>query len=302
MKRYQLVGAVLALLVVAVLAAYAAFGLLLVVTDVASYTSEGATVSDLDYDAVLDRAGAAGYEVERVDSSGFHPDGIEDLDEDLGPDYEVFRVVFIHEDGELWATFYADEGIAEVSVFVDSSHRTGSVTADDLPPDAWLLERFTVLFEMDDATAASYVEALEADLDASEPSDPGAGTPSVTVDEPVTFQATYEEFTSQATRVETMSVPGEGWHERAYYDDDDQRLGRLEFVLGRATITHEVAGRTYRLHVDRHGGVRAEATAPVYRSLEEDEVREAFRGMFEELGIPPETVDHLQFEYRGSVW
>lgn len=300
MKRGHLAILIVGLIVVAILGAYAAFGLLLIGFDVASYTSDGVTVAEPGYDDIRSNAAIAGYDIERVESTGFHPDGVDELDAELGPDYEVFRVVFDYSETQrMWATFYADEGITVVTVFADDVR--GPVTESELPPEEWLVDRLTVLFEMDETTAAGYVEDLEADLRAADPSDPGAGTPSVDVDESVDFPGAYAAITDASTAVETNASPGTGWHER-HYVADDRKIGSIDFVLARSTITHRADGTTYRIHVDYHGGLRIEAETRAYRSLEEAEVRAAFRAMFERLGIPPETVDHFHLEYRGSVW
>lgn len=300
MKRVYWVAIGLGTVVVAVLVAYAVFAGVLIGSDVASYSSDGVTVSDLEYEDALDRADDAGYTVERVGSSGFHPEGIDDLDAELGPEYEAFRVTFDHsETKRLWATFYADEGTTVVTLFADDAR--GEFTVDDLPPDEWLVDRLTLLFEMDEATAEAYVEALKEDVRTGDPSEPGAGTPELRVDEPVAFRATYDELTTRATAVNATSSPGSGWHEREYYAGEE-RLGSIEFVLSRATVTHEADGYTYRVHLDYHGGVEVDAQTRATRTFEEEDVRAVFRQMFEEMGIPPETVDHLQLEYRGSVW
>lgn len=290
-----LVGAV----IVAV-AAYAVFAGVLVGSDVASYSSDGVTVSDLAYEDMLDRASAAGYAVEPVGSSGFHPEGIAELDAELGPEYEAFRVTFDHsETKRLWATFYADEGVTVVTVFADDNR--GEFAVDDLPPEEWLVDRLALLFEMDEATAEGYVEDLRADVRAADPGEPGAGTPEIRIDESVAFRATYDELSARATTVTERSFPGSGQHAREYYAGEE-RLGGIDFVLSRATVTHEADGYTYRVHLDYHGGVKVDAQTRASRSFEEDDVRAAFRRMFEEMGIPPETADHLQLEYRGSVW
>jgi len=88
---------------------------------------------------------------------------------------------------------------------------------------------------------------------------------------------------------------------REYYAGDD-RLGSVEFVLSRATVTHKVDGYTYRVHLDYHGGVAIDAQTRASRSFEEADVRDVFRLTFDAMGIPPETADHLRLEYRGSVW
>ncbi|OTF02404.1 hypothetical protein [Halorubrum sp. SD612] len=296
--RWAAIAIVGAVIVVA--AAYAVFAGVLIGSDVASYSSDGVTVSGLGYEDALARASAAGYAVERVGSSGFHPEGVDELDAELGPEYEAFRVTFDHsETKRLWATFYADEGVTVVTVFADDNR--GEFTVDDLPPDEWLVDRLTLLFEMDEATAEGYVEELRADVRAADPGEPGAGTPEMRVDEPVAFRATYAELTARATATNESSVPGSGQYTREYYAGEE-RLGGIDFVLPRATVTHEADGYTYRVHLDYHGGVEVDAQTRASRSFEEDDVRAAFRRMFEEMGIPPETADHLRLEYRGSVW
>ncbi|VTT87717.1 predicted protein [Halorubrum sp. DM2] len=286
--------------VVVVAAAYAVFAGVLIGSDVASYSSDGVTVSDLAYEDALDRAAAAGYAVERVGSSGFHPEGIDELDAELGPEYEAFRVTFDRsETKRLWATFYADEGVTVVTLFADDNR--GEFTVDDLPPDEWLVDRFTLLFEMDAATAEGYVEELKTEVRTSDPAEPGAGTPSLEIDEPVAFRATYDSLTAGATTVNATSSAGSGVHVREYYAADG-KLGSIEFVLPRATVTHEADGYTYRVHIDYHGGVEVDAQTRATRSFEEQDVRTVFRQMFEEMGIPPDAIDHIQFEYRGSVW
>jgi len=300
MNRLRLVAVAAVGIVIAVVAAYAVFAGVLIGADVASYTSDGVTVSDLAYEDALEGADAAGYAVEHVGSSGFHPAGIDDLDADLGPEYEAFRVTYDHSAStRLWATFYAEEGVTVVTLFADDAG--GDVTVDDFPPDEWLVDRLTLLFEMDEATAAAYVEELKTTVRTGDPTEPGANTPSVEVDEPVAFRAAYDDLTARATAVNATSTPGSGWHERVYHAGDE-RLGSAEFVLSRATVTHEVDGYTYRVHVDYHGGVAVDAQTRASRAFEEDTVRAAFREMFEAMGIPPETADHIQLSYRGSVW
>lgn len=300
MNKLRWIALALVGVVIVVVAAYAVFAGVLIGSDVASYSSDGVTVSDLAYEDALDRAAAAGYTVERVRSSGFHPEGIDELDAELGPEYEAFRVTFDQsETKRLWATFYAGGGVTVVTLFADDNR--GDFTVEDLPPDDWLVDRLTLLFEMDEATAEAYLEELKTDIRTGDPSEPGASTPTIDVDEPVEFRATYDEFTTRATTVNTSSVPGSGGHMREY-SAGDERLGSVEFVLSRATVTHEANGYTYRVHLDYHGGVAVDAQTRAFRSFEEADVRAVFRTMFEELGIPPETADHLPLEYRGSVW
>lgn len=300
MKSLRVVAIALVGIVIVGIVAYAAFAAVLIGSDVASYSSDGVTVPDLEYEDALTRAADAGYTVERVGSSGFHPDGIDELDADLGPEYEAFRVTFDHsETKRLWATFHEEDETTVVTLFADDNR--DDFTVDDLPPDAWLVDRLTLLFEMDEATAADYVEELKTEVRTSDPADPGASTPSIEIDEPVAFRTTYDSLTANATTVNASSTPGTGWHEREYYAADE-RLGSIEFVLSRATVTHEADGYTYRVHLDYHGGITVDAQTRSSRNFVEEDVRAVFRQMFEEMGIPPDTIDHMQLEYRGSVW
>lgn len=66
------------------LAAYAISGGVLIGSDVASYSSGGAIVSDLECEDTLDQAEAAGSTVECVGPSGFRSEDIDVLDAFLG--------------------------------------------------------------------------------------------------------------------------------------------------------------------------------------------------------------------------
>lgn len=300
MKRHQLILLAIGGIVVAILGAYALFALVLIGSDVASYSSDGVTVSNLEFEDVLAKAEAAGYTVERVESSGFRPEGIDELDAELGSGYEVFRIIFDHtDDSRIWATVDADEGVTTVTFFADDVG--GPFTVEHLPPDDWVIDRFTLLFEMDEATSSDHLDALKADIRAQDPSTPGANTPTLVIDEPFAFQAVYADVTNRASEVRLDSTPGTGWHERRYIHNGSQ-IGGIDFVLPRATVTHQADRHTFQVHVDAHGGVSVGAETRAWRTLEEETVKTEIREMFVEMGIPPATIDHLHLEYQGSVW
>ena len=300
MKAYQLVVIILGVGVVVLLGFYALFGLVLVGADVASYSSEGVVVAELEFDDVLANADAAGYTVERVGSSGFHPQGIGELDAELGPEYEVSRVIFEYAaDSRMWVTIYANEGVTEVRFFADDLR--GPFTEAHLPPDDWVIEQFVLAFDVDETTAEGYLDELTDDIRTTDPSTPGASTPTITVGESVDFAAVHDELTARATDVTATEADGSGWVEWRYVDGDT-RIGGVDFVVQRVRIVHIADGHTYRVHVDRLGGVNVAVESRPHRIYEEDEIRDVVRELFAELGIPPETVDRLAFEYRGSVW
>lgn len=92
MKRYRWVAIIPGRIIVVIVAAHAMFAGLLIGSDVASYSPDGVTLSDVEFEDAPERAEIAGYTVERVGSSGFHPEGVDELDTELGPDYEGVRV------------------------------------------------------------------------------------------------------------------------------------------------------------------------------------------------------------------
>ena len=77
MKVLRTLVVAVVVLVLLVAAAYGAFVFFLYSADRSQYTA--ATPAEYDYDEVVSNARSAGYDVERVDSSGFHPEGVAEL-------------------------------------------------------------------------------------------------------------------------------------------------------------------------------------------------------------------------------
>lgn len=286
MNKLRTIGLIALATVVLGAGAYAVFGFVLVSADRATYTAS--TTTDFDYDTVLATAEAEGFAVETVDSVGFHPEGIDELDATLGPDYEVARIVFYHEDGgHLDATVFADEGITELAYWKEDAPQA-------LPPESWLVDRISLLFDIDDATAEGYVDEMRAAID-----DDDVPIPQTTVNDRIEFAAAYEEFDSTPSTTRT-GTPGQGWVEW-HYTSGSRPVGELHFIVGRAELTHSADGRTYTLNVDRTGGVGVTVQSSD-RDIPRDELREGVRELFETVGIPPKAAADLTFEYDSSVW
>lgn len=290
MNTLRTVAAIVLSLAIVVAGGYAVFAFVLVSSDVSTYTAN-ATV-DYDYDAVLSDAEAHGFTVETVDSSGFHPAGIDRLDAELGPNYEIARVVFYHESGaRLDASVFADEGKTELVLFGPDFE---SVGPDDLPED-WLTERIQVLFGVDEATARGYVDEMRAAT-----TDDDIPIPQTYTNERLQFAAAYAEFDGHDRTVRTDGA-GQGWVEY-HYAVDGTATGELHFVAERATVTDRDGRYTYVLNVDRVDGVGVTVRGPASAELSESELRDRVTERFVAVGLPAEVVDDMTFEYDGSVW
>jgi hypothetical protein len=284
MNPLRAVAVVVLSLAVVVAAGYALFAFVLVSSDTSSYTAN--TTVDYEFDEVLANAEDRGYDVRTIDSSGYHPEGIERLDAELGPNYDVVRVVFYHDDGARFeANVFADEGKTELVVFGP---------ADDLPED-WLVGRIQLVLGVDEATAREYVDEMRAAT-----TDDDLPIPQTYATEQVRFAQVYAEFDGANRTVETGGT-GQGWVEY-HYAVDGAPFGELHFVAERAELTHREGRFTYVLNVDRVDGVGITVRGPANAELSDAELREGVSARFVEVGLPAEAVDDLTFEYEPSVW
>lgn len=289
MNTFRTVAVVLLAVAVAVAVGYAAFFTLLVSADSSAYTAT--TTAEYDYDEVVAAAEEQGWEVRNEDSSGFHPDDGAALESELGPNYEVARVVYYHESGiRLDVTSFADEGITELVLFGPDFEPL----APDALPEAWLVDRIQLALGVDEATARSYVEEMRAAMDGDVP------IPQTYANEQLQFAAVYESFDGHERWVRTDSG-GQGWVE-FHYSVDGTPTGELHFVTERATLTLRDGRTTYVLNVDRVDGIGVAVRGPAGMDRTDAELRSSVREQFAALGIPPEAADDLTFEYDPSVW
>ena len=280
--------AVLAL-VVLVAASYAAFAVVLTAFDQSTYTANA--TADYDYDGVLDAATEAGYDVRTVDSSGFHPGGVADLDAELGDDYEVVGV-----------TYFYDSGIRlEVDVFEDATRLTvygpayDPVAADELPED-WLVERIRLALGVDETRAREYVDEMRAAT-----TDDDLPIPETDADERLQFVAVYDDLAAAGVPETRTWDDGQGG--LVYnYTTDGEAVGRITFIVGRAELTDREGRYRYVFNVDRVGGIGVTVHGSVGSETPESELREEIRDRFVAIGIPGDAAEDLEFEYDGSVW
>ncbi|MFC7047187.1 hypothetical protein ACFQH6_18880 [Halobacteriaceae archaeon GCM10025711] len=291
--------AVVAILVV-VAAAYGLFAFILVSSDHATYWSNGTNYQDVDYDSVLGNAQDAGYRVDgpyyvnakQID--GYRPD-VPALDERFGDDYVVQFVTLYYSETKYIEVSPAGDG-SRVAFFDDTRDFEQPYTVRNLPPDDWLVDRFTLVFDMDGATAQRYVDDLKADIGEGE-----SDIPMLQVSESVTFARAYDQFQSESTNVSVRLPQGEGTLVEAY-STDGQDTATVAFVVPNSEIVMERGDARYIVKVDRLGGMHLEIRLPAGEELAEDEYRSAFRELFDDLGIPPERADDFEFDYSPGNW
>jgi hypothetical protein len=292
MNALRTAAVTVAVLSVVAVVGYGLFGLILVSFDESAYTAN--TTTAYNYDAVLVDAETEGYHVRTVDSSGYHPEGVDALDASLGDDYELTRVVYTdHNDSELWITVYDEaSGTTELAFYTAAP---GPATYNDLN-ETWLINHLTVAFGIDEATAAGYVDEMRSRINDGE-------SPSVEVpDYDLQFAAVYERFEADGDPTVRTELPGQGGLQYLYNDTTSDHRGRLHLVVGRAEITAREDGRRYTLNVDRLGGIGVTVRDRAHQEIPDAELRADVRALFERVGLPPEAADELTFQYDGSVW
>jgi hypothetical protein len=290
-SRLRIVAIVAVAVVVLVAASYAAFAFVLGAFDQSTYTANA--TADYDYDDVLDGAREAGYTVRTVDSSGFHPDGVAELDAELGPDYEVVGTTYYHDSGIRleFDVFEADE-LTELAVYGPAYE---PVAADELPEE-WLVERITLALGVDEATARGYVGELRAAT-----TDDDIPIPETDADERLQFAAVYDDLRAHGPPETRTWGAGQGG--LVYnFTSDGQAVGRVTFIVGRAELTDREGRYRYVFNVDRVGGIGVTVHGPAGSEIQEGELRERVRDRFVAIGLPGDAAEDLEFQYDGSVW
>jgi hypothetical protein len=266
--------------------------------DHATYWSDSRQL-DIDYEAVVAAARDAGYDVTEpyyVNDTmprGHHPEGLAQLDQQLGPDYRVFGFTFFFTDDvflECWLS-----GDVPTASLLDNRGPSDEVPMDAVPPREWLAERFALAFDVTDDQAREYAANI------SEQVATGADIPRVEVDHPVTFARVYDWLESERTAVSSSDTGGDGWYKETSVRDG-QQFATVDFVVQSAAVRHRDRNRTYTLKLDRLGGLNLQIRLPVGEEIPEEEYRGVFRQLFADVGLPPAVVDDLTFEYEPSVW
>lgn len=274
-------------------------------SDRARYFSVSAiSVENFDYDATKAAAGTAGYTVDgpyygtlKETSVGFHPDGIDDLDERFGADYRVDHVVFHYSSTTRIHAGFREDSDTELYLRDERAWAgPDPFLPEYLPDEDWLIGRLTLLFDIGTERAREYIARL-VDVITAERTD----LPAIDISDPVTFDAVYQHLVRESTDVEETRSRGKGWH-TVIYARDETPFAEVGYRLQSTKVTHEPGKGAYVVQFDPLGTISLEITLPAGESIPEDERRSVFREMFSSLRLPPELVDDVEFDYVGSMW
>jgi len=217
----------------------------------------------------------------------------DELDTELGADYEVVGATYYHDTGiRLEFDVFDDDGLTELTVYGPAYE---PVAAADLP-DEWLVERITLALGVDEVTARSYVDELRAAT-----TDDDVPIPETDAEERLQFAAVYDELDGLGPPETRTWGAGQGG--LVYnFTSDGETVGAVTFVVGRAEMTDREGRYRYVFNVDRLGGIGVIVHGPAGSEIPESELRERVQDRFVAIGIPGDAVEDLEFDYDGSVW
>lgn len=129
------------------------------------FSASTISVDDFDYDATKATAETAGYTVDgpyygtlKETSVGFHPDGIDELDAQFGTDYRVDHVVFHYSSTTRVTAGFREDSDTELHLRDERAWMgPDPFLPEYLPDEDWLIERLTLLFDIESERAREYV-------------------------------------------------------------------------------------------------------------------------------------------------
>ncbi len=278
------------------------------------YTEEKVDVGSFDYSSVLTRAEEAGYEVEGSwpwpgNFSGFDPGDVPEVRKSFGGAALVQDIRFNYNSNSELTVFICEDGseagngtCVAISNFSHSDHEY-PLQLSEFPDDSWMLEKFGLLFGLDEKTSENYLETLKKAAQNQ------TWDAEIQVNESLDFPAVYAYLMKNSDGstygptlgIYTYSTAGSDIEE--VFLKGKNRMGSVRyFVPGVRIMTYD-KGNRYIVELDASGEVRLEIIMPVGSSGEtipEEEYRAVFREIFEELGLSSETVDSFEFFVDSS--
>ncbi len=266
--------------------------------DHATYWTESRNI-DIEYDAIQTAAVDGGYDVvepfyvNSVEAGGIAPE-LPALADTFGPDYRVYGLDLYYTESvflEVWLT--SDQ--PRVSLFDERRQVFDTFPVDSLPPEEWLQDRLSRVFDVSPSMTTGIIAALRDQVTT------GTEIPHVAVEEPLTFEAFYGWLQSERTRTTGSTTGGDGWYTETSYQTDT-RLASIAFIVQSMAIRQHDGQRRYELKLDRLGGFSLSIRLPPGETIPESEYRGVFRELLRTVGLPPAIVDELTFEYESSIW
>ena len=284
------------------------------------YYSEDVDIGPLDYSSVLTKAENAGYEVEGSwpwpgNFSGFEPGDVPKVKERFGDAVLVDDIMLNYAENSKLVIFignssenrYGTETTTGTCIaFSNFSHSdpNSPLKLSEFPEDSWILEKFKLLFGLDEKASENYLEALkkasqnqtwDAVIQVNESPDfPAVYTYLMknSDDSQISNVGTYNSYISN-----TGSYSYSGLVTAEVFLKNGKRLGSVKYLIPKANVVTYDNRNSYIIELDASGKVKLEILMPVGNSgnIPEKEYLEVFREMFGEIGLPPEDVSSFEF-------
>lgn len=267
--------------------------------DHAFYYSNGVNLGSPEYYThAVSSAKGAGYAYTFNDGpGGVRPGIIEGLDPRLGSDYRVNSMALYYSNSSWFSVSFSDNGDSTFSFWSEDS--LAKYRPEDLPRREWVVKKFKIMFGMDDTEIEAYLPTEDWEVN-------DIFFEQVTVarypDIAAIRRHLLEESTSSTFDAENSA--GEGGSTETFYNGS-KKVGSISYFVPAAEISFREGSNTYTVHIDRLGGVRLYISFRSNSSgkiIPEDEYRAVFKKMFADLGLPPEKVNEIEFEYGEGFW
>ena len=296
-------GALTIILAAGLLAAvYASFGLILISSDHAGYSTTGSNLGEIDYDKIISNAKKAGYKVDgsyyvnTKDTMGVHPSNINELDERFGEDYRFLSVTYYYRENVFFGTWHSEGGTDTSFINEDRPDISAPFKPEDLPPDEWIVEKFRLMFDITEQESRDYLTQLKDSIGNSQETSGEIG-----IRKGLDIATVYSNFKETSTNSNVSPTSGEGWIKETFYSQD-KKIGVLDFLVTNTRVILQDNGHEYTIKIDRLGGVDIGIKLGAKEQIPEEEYRRIFKDMFVNLGLPAEKVDEIEFEYIPGLW
>lgn len=305
MNKYLKILIILSLVTLVPIALfYGGFALMLVYYDQANYYSEGTNLGSSEYyDRVVDNAKETGYKTEfyyvnakENEIQNLRPGAIEGLDPRLGSDYLVNSLDIYYSNSSWISISFLNSQKSSVSL--QNEYQFTENRSIALQKREWIAQELKILFDLNEDEIAGYLPAESTegnDINHFE----------VTVNKTPDFSAIHKHLVEESTNSTfDVQTSGEGWCSETFYNES-QKLGRIDYIVPNAEISHREDWRIYTIKIDRLGCLSLKLSlgpASSGKTIPEAEYRDVFKRMFADLGLPPGKVDDLKFEYIGGAW
>ncbi|AKB18351.1 MULTISPECIES: hypothetical protein [unclassified Methanosarcina] len=309
------------LLVIPVLLVFYFFSpfLLMGFVDSSWYYSEEVDIGPFDYSSVLTKAENAGYEVEGSwpwpgNFSGFEPGDVPEVRERFGGAALVENIRLNYDENSELMVFICEEipkngleegqkAVTETCVALSNLNHTdpdSPLQLSEFPQDVWMLEKFGLLFGLDEKASEKYLEALKKAAQNQ------TWDAKIQVNESPDFPAVYANLIENRDDSSYESSLGINAYPTEVFLKDGKRLGSVKYFVPKAKVVTYDNENKYIVELDAQGKVRLEILMPPGSSgdeIPEEEYRKVFREIFKGLGLSPEVVDSFEFFHSSSrIW